>query len=162
MTQEIADSPIPKVELPVAYALGWRNSQNSHTLSTNTPIEWNQFKTNSDLIIKPSGSGNFNQITLKEGYIYKLTGYLSVHEQSGSITAGFQWYNVTESKWEGSAGGFYTGRGDYHNGGTGPAIAYINIEKDTVFQLRVSQGSSLDGETWGTSFEVQHFQNLQI
>jgi hypothetical protein len=164
MTQEIAEIPVPKVLLPVEYALGWRTSRYpSTTFNVGTPIYWDNFETNSPDIEKES-TGEFKNILLSGGKVYKLTGYLS-GDKSSSTAYDFRirWWNVTDSKWFGSEGGAVH-EVSYGGIGGSPAMAYVSLEKDTVFELRcsfegVSASLYLDS---GTAFNVEHLQNLTL
>ena len=155
-------SPLPKVELPVEYALGWRDSEYSTNFTTNNPAYWDEFETNSSSIQK--SSGNTSQITLSGGKTYKLTGHIALREQSNTqVYRRFRWYNVTKGEDVGSKGGFYSGYSSYSGAGGGPAIAYLALQEDAIFELRCAESSGdADYLTYGTSFEIEHFQNLKI
>lgn len=161
MTQEIAEIPIPKVELPVEYALGSRSSTKSTDFTLNSPAYWNQFETNSESIKK--SSGDTFQITLLAGKTYKLTGYICVGESGSSdVYRRIRWYNVTKSQWVGAEGGGFD-NSSYQAIGSSPAIAYVQVDEESIFELRCSQASGdIDLMFQGTAFEVQHLQNLQI
>ncbi len=164
MTQEPVVSPIPKVELPIEYALGWRTSDYSSNFAVNNPVYWENFETNTKSIQK--GTGNTYQLTLRAGKVYKLTGYVALREQSNALFGRrFRWFNVTKNTYIGSEGGIYSGYSSYTAGGSAPAIAYAKLDEDSVFELRCTSSSpsgDVDYITHGTSFEIEHLQNLKI
>lgn len=163
MTQEIADSPIPKVELPVEYALGWVHDTVTHPFKDGDSVFWDRYESNSFSIT--TASGEYNQIKLKPGKVYKLTGFVSLEiETQAVVRSRFQWFNVTKNKYIGSEGGTSDENTNWTLTGSAPALAYVEADEETVFELRANyQGG---GDTvrfiYGTTFEVQHLQNLKI
>ena len=166
MTQEIAEIPIPKVELPVEYGLGWRNNPlNSQAIAVNYAIPFEEFESNSSSISKGSGT-NFSQINLKGGKCYKLSCFFRFGEQGTSVRSDltYRWYSLDKNMFFGSKGGARVATDSYPAGGGTAAIAYVRLEKDTTFEVRV-ETISADGPNHidvGTSFDIQHLQNLQI
>lgn len=167
MTDEVKDFPskekeVPKVLLPVEYALGWDTSGRSTSFTENTPILWNQFESNSEAI-KKTGS-TYEGITLSPGKTYRLLGSFCVISSGASeMRRRARWFNVTKNQWVGSEGGGFTS-GSYENIGAGFAIAYVQADEENVLELRCSQASGNNAylQIPGSSFEVQHLQNLSI
>ena len=162
MTQ--VNSLIPTNNIPIEYAFGWLDKSIPAAFAKNDPAYWTQFETNAKSITKESVDGKFSQITLGGGKTYKLIGGVALY--ANSITdcdRRFRWWNVTESKWIGSEGGFFAYAKTYTNGGVSPAIAYLQIAKDTTIELRCSEFSGkFEHLTPGTYFDIQHLQNLKI
>ena len=163
MTQEIAESPIPKVELPVEYGLGWRTSNRTSNFVRNNPVYWDQFEGNSESIKK--NSGDTFQITLSGGKSYRLTGFVNLADATETTVfqRSYQWWNNTKQEFVGSQGGMYSAGDIDAAGGASPAQAYVSLDEDSVFELRCTFASNdVDTIGRGTSFEIQHLQNLKI
>lgn len=167
MTDEVKDFPskekeVPKVLLPVEYALGWLSSSISSNFTLNTPATWNNFESNNESI-KRGSSGNYTQIKLQPGKVYRLSASICVGESGSSdVYRRIRWYNVTKSQWIGCEGGGFD-NSSYQSIGSGLAIAYIQVDEESILELRCSQASGdVDLLIRGYSFEVQHLQNLSI
>lgn len=138
------------------YALGWRTSETAVNFDNGDPAYFNAFESNTTKITSPGG--NYYQITLSSGYVYKLIGFVSILESPPSrLYRGIRWYNVSTGSYFGSQGGFVNGTdASYSGGGSGGAIAYIKPTSTQTFELRCS-ASSVDSDyiEYGTSFNVE-------
>ena len=162
MTQEIANSQIPKVLLPVEYALGWVHNTITQPFKDGDPVFWDRYESNSSSIT--ATSGEYNQIILKPGKVFKLTGFVSLEIETQSVVRSrFQWFNVTKNKYIGSEGGSSDENTNWTLSGSAPATAYFEADEETVFELRSNlQGDETQRFIYGTTFEVQHLQNMKV
>lgn len=162
MSQEIYTTKAPKVILPLQYGMAWRVSTYVTNFDTDNPVYWDAWTSNSEYISKEDG--NTYQITLAGPKAYKLVGFVSVTESlDAEMARRFQWYNVTTGNLVGSEGGFhYKITGDASSG-SGPAIAYVSIENESVFELRCTYDlGDVDYFSYGTMCEISSLQNLEI
>ena len=166
---------VPRVNIDVDYALGWHNAQGVNIVPASTAegstVSWEFFESEGESII---GFVNNKTITLQGGKTYKLTGYLSLGPEgfsgSGNAQYSCQWWNKNNEEYVGSRGGgnFSWGDNDIRAyGGAAPAIAYTGLDEDSELELHITElrtfGSiSTVAYRPGTSFEIQHIQNLKI
>lgn len=166
METKIVKEEVPKVLLPVNYALGWRTDLIDTSFNYNKALYWNKFESNSNTIKKTTDLKEFCKIQLAKGYTYKLTGAASILVPKDSKPQRrFSWYNLNESKVIGTEGGFEAGSDNQTMGvgAAGPAIAYIYTEEDTIVELSCTY-STVDSEyqTFGSYFNIENLQNLSI
>lgn len=166
METKIVKEEVPKVLLPVIYALGWRTEVLNKSFNYNEALYWNKFESNSDIIKKKTDLKEFCKIQLAKGYTYKLTGAASILVPKATRPhRRFSWYNLNESKVIGSEGGFEAGSDNQTMGvgAAGPAIAYIYTEEDTTVELSCTYSTiDSDYQTFGSYFNIQNLQNLSI
>ena len=167
MTQEIAERPIPKVELPIKYALGWVHEAIDKPFTVGDPVFWNRLESNSASITTSgtTSGGEYSQIKLKPGKVYKLTGFVSLQIGSQAvIRSRFQWFNVTKNTYVGAEGGTSDENTNWTLSGSAPALAYVEADEETIFELRANfqGGDDTVSFLYGTTFEVQHLQNMKI
>ncbi len=167
MTQEIAEIPIPKVELPVEYGLGTITANIAGAISVGTSIPWDSLDSNGVSIEKGDLDGNqrYSNIKIKGGVTYKLTGSLILHDASliESLIL-YRWFNVTENEYIGVSGGLVWSSATQESSGSSPAISYIYSDEGVEVALRYESTSANNPDRIykGSSFNIETFQNMTI
>lgn len=172
---KIVKRKTPTVNLDLDYALGWHNAHGVTVVPVSTAegstISWEFVERDGESIVNISDN---KTITLQGGKAYKLRGYLSLGPEnfsgSGNAQYSCQWWNKTEAEYIGSKGGGNFSWGDTGiraYGGASPAICYAALSANSELELHISElrvfGSITDvAYQPGTSFEVEHIQNMTI
>jgi hypothetical protein len=158
----------------VEYAYGYLSSEVSESFKKNDDPAWFQNFFTSDTQAMDRGQkddGNFKSILLEPGKLYKMQGSVATVQKTSDTreNIGYRWFNVSQGTFFGAGGGYSAGKsGDYTHGGSGPAIAYLDLKSETAqteVQLRiyvVSQDPRADIQIFGTNFFIENLQNSSI